>query len=63
MQALLVLALPAMLAAGRLHLHLRATDRQLQQLRAARATVARRRGRPASNVVSLPVVRPVRQAA
>ena len=64
MHALLVLSLPAMLAAGRLHLHLRATDRQLQQLHAARATDVRRATdarrtvrTSSSNVVQRPAVR------
>ena len=35
METLLVLALPTVLAAGRIHLHLRATDRKLQRLQTA----------------------------
>jgi hypothetical protein len=63
MEPLLVLALPAVLAAGRIHLHLRATDRKLQHLRATRGAETRHRGRAASNVVPLPAVRLSRQAA
>jgi len=57
MQTLLVLALPAVLAAGRIHLHVRATDRKLQQLRAARGTNARRLVTARSNVVPLRAAR------
>lgn len=63
MQTLFVLALPAVLAAGRLHLHFQAMDRRREQLRASRAPDARRVRRAESNVVPLRAARLMRRAA
>jgi hypothetical protein len=63
METLLVLALPTVLAAGRIHLHLRATDRKLRQLRVERGNGARRLGRTGAKVVPLRTARWSHQAA
>lgn len=53
MEALFVLALPVALAAGRLHLHLRALDRQVRHWDPVRALPARR-----TPAASVPLLRP-----
>ena len=63
METLLVLALPTMLAAGRIHLHLRATDSKLQRLRAERGNGARRLGRAGTKAAPLHTVRWSQRAA